>query len=52
MGSVTRWDGIEEYHTLTLCRTQTLNTRLKDIPVHIPQPQPVVPITNYEIQKG
>ena len=30
----------------------TLNPRLKDIPVRIPQPQPDVPISIYEIQKG
>ena len=52
MGSMTRWDGIEEYNTRMLCGTPTLNPRLKDIPVRIPQPQPDVPISIYEIQKG
>ena len=38
--------------TYMLCGTPTLNPRLKDIPVRIPQPQPDVPISIYEIQKG
>lgn len=52
MGSMTRWDGIEDYNSRMLCGTSTKNPRLKDIPVRIPQPQPDVPISIYEIQKG
>lgn len=52
MGSMTKWDGIKDYDTRMLCGTPTLNPRLKDIPVRIPQPQPDVPISIYEIQKG
>jgi len=52
MGSMTRWDGIQDYDTRMLCGTPTKNPRLKDIPVRIPQPQPDVPISIYEIQKG
>ncbi|MEE4189480.1 MAG: phytanoyl-CoA dioxygenase family protein [Roseobacter sp.] len=52
MGSMTRWDGIEDYDRRMLCGTPTKNPRLKDIPVRIPQPQPDVPISIYEIQKG
>ncbi len=52
MGSMTKWDGIEDYNTRMLCGSPTLNPRLKDIPVRIPQPQPDVPISIYEIQKG
>lgn len=52
MGSMTRWDGIEDYDTRMLCGESTKNPRLKDIPVRIPQPQPDVPISIYEIQKG
>lgn len=52
MGSMTRWDGIEDYDSRMLCGTSTKNPRLKDIPVRIPQPQPDVPISIYEIQKG
>ncbi len=52
MGSMTKWDGIKDYDTRMLCGETTLNPRLKDIPVRIPQPQPDVPISIYEIQKG
>ena len=52
MGSMTRWEGIKDYDDRMLCGRPTLNPRLKDIPVRIPQPQPDVPISIYEIQKG
>lgn len=52
MGSMTKWDGIEDYNTRMLCGEPTLQPRLKDIPIRIPQPQPDVPISIYEIQKG
>ena len=52
MGSMTRWEGIEDYDTRMLCGSSTKNPRLKDIPVRIPQPQPNVAISIYEIQKG
>ncbi|MEL6619885.1 MAG: phytanoyl-CoA dioxygenase family protein [Pseudomonadota bacterium] len=52
MGSMTRWDGIADYDTRMLCGAPTLQPRLKDIPIRIPQPQPDVPISIYEIQKG
>ncbi len=52
MGSMTQWNGIEDYNSRMLCGTPTLAPRLKDIPIRIPQPQPDVPISIYEIQKG
>lgn len=52
MGSMTQWAGIEDYDTRMLCGSPTLTPRLKDIPIRIPQPQPDVPISIYEIQKG
>jgi len=52
VGSMTKWDGIEDYDTRMLCGEPTLQPRLKDIPIRIPQPQPDVPISIYEIQKG
>ena len=52
MGSMTKWAGIEDYNTRMLCGEPTLTPRLKDIPIRIPQPQPDVPISIYEIQKG
>lgn len=51
-GSLTKWDGIEDYDTRMLCGSPTLTPRLKDIPIRIPQPQPDVPVSIYEIQKG
>ncbi|MBX2886439.1 MAG: phytanoyl-CoA dioxygenase family protein [Granulosicoccus sp.] len=52
VGSLTKWEGIEDYNTRMLCGNPTLTPRLKDIPIRIPQPQPDVPISIYEIQKG
>ena len=52
MASMTHWGGIEDYNTRMLCGEATLYPRLKNIPVRIPQPQPNVPISIYEIQKG
>ena len=52
MGSMTGWSGIEDYNTRMLCGEPTVTPRLKDIPIRIPQPQPDVPISIYEIQKG
>jgi ectoine hydroxylase-related dioxygenase (phytanoyl-CoA dioxygenase family) len=52
MGSMTRWDGIADYNSRMLCGEPTLEPRLADIPIRIPQPQPDVPISIYEIQKG
>ncbi len=52
MGSMTKWDGIADYNTRMLCGEPTITPRLKDIPIRIPQPQPDVPISIYEIQKG
>ena len=52
MGSMTKWNGIEDYDTRMLCGSPTLTPRLKDIPIRIPQPQPDVPVSIYEIQKG
>lgn len=52
MGSLTHWNGIEDYNERLLCGKPTLTPRLKDIPIRIPQPQPEVPISIYEIQKG
>ncbi len=51
MGSLTAWSGLEDYNTRLLCGQSTITPRLKDIPIRIPQPQPDVPISIYEIQK-
>lgn len=52
VGSLTKWDGLEDYNTRLLCGEPTITPRLQDIPIRIPQPQPDVPISIYEIQKG
>ena len=52
MGSMTKWNGIEDYNSRMLCGAPTVTPRLKDIPIRIPQPQPDVPVSIYEIQKG
>jgi len=51
MGSLTAWDGLEDYDTRLLCGKSTITPRLKDIPIRIPQPQPDVPISIFEIQR-
>ncbi len=52
MGSLTKWDGIEDYDSRLLCGKPTLNPRLKDIPVRIPQPPPATGGSIYEVQKN
>ena len=52
MGSMTKWDGIADYDSRLLCGSPTLNPRLKEIPVRIPQPQPEKGGSIYEVQKG
>ena len=51
MGSMTKWDGIQDYDTRMLCGAPTITPRLKDIPVRIPQPQPEFHYSIYEVQK-
>lgn len=50
MGSMTRFDSIDEYNERMLCGTPTLQPRLADVPVRIPQPQPEANRSIYEIQ--
>ena len=52
MGSMTKFDGIEDYNTRMLCGTPTLTPRLMDIPMRIPEPQPAKAGSIYEIQEG
>ena len=52
MGSMTPFDGIETYNKRMLCGAPTLEPRLKDVPVRIPQPQPDRNRSIYEIQAG
>jgi len=52
MGSMTRFDSIEDYNSRMLCGTPTLEPRVRDVPVRIPQPQPSKAGSIYEIQEG
>jgi ectoine hydroxylase len=52
MGSMTRFDDIAEYNSRMLCGEPTLQPRLADIPIRIPQPQPERRGSIYEIQAG
>ena len=51
MGGMTKFDTIENYNTRILCGEPTLNPRVENIPVRIPQPQPDANKSIYEIQK-
>jgi len=51
MGSMTKWGGIKDYDSRMLCGETTIEPRLRDIPVRLPQPQPNVAVSIYEIQK-
>ncbi len=50
MGSMTRFDSIEEYDERMLCGETTRTPRLTSVPVRIPQPQPDRNRSIYEIQ--
>lgn len=52
MGSMTKFDSIADYDSRMLCGKPTLTPRLKDVSVRIPQPQPALNRSIYEIQKG
>jgi ectoine hydroxylase len=52
MGSMTKFDSLEDYDARMLCGTPTITPRLTDIPVRIPQPQPGRAGSIYEIQEG
>ncbi len=50
MGSMTRFENIEEYNSRMLCGQPTLNPRLENGHVRVPQPQPDKNRSIYEIQ--
>lgn len=52
MGSMTKFDTIDDYNDRMLCGQPTLTPRVEMIPVRIPQPQPEKHGSIYEIQKG
>jgi hypothetical protein len=51
-GSMSKFEGMEEYDSRLLCGTPTITPRLTDVPVRIPQPQPATQGSIYEIQKA
>lgn len=50
MGGMTKFESIEQYDSLMLCGESTKQPRLTNIPIRIPQPQPVNAGSIYEIQ--
>lgn len=50
MGSMTKFETIDDYNSRLLCGKPTLEPRLAPIPVRIPQPQPDRNRSIYEIQ--
>ena len=50
MGSMTKFDSIEQYDSLMLCGETTNQPRLAEIPIRIPLPQPDKAGSIYEIQ--
>jgi len=51
MGSLTKWNGIEDYDTRLLCGEPTLTPRVQSLGARIPAPLPSDNFTIYEIQK-
>ncbi|WP_102107335.1 phytanoyl-CoA dioxygenase family protein [Oceaniglobus roseus] len=51
MGSLTKWNGIEEYDSRLLCGQGTLTPRVQSLGARIPAPMPTDDLTLYEIQK-
>ncbi len=49
-GGTTKFESIEEYDSRMLCGKPTLEPRVENVPVRIPQPQPALNRSIYEIQ--
>ncbi|MGF1622165.1 MAG: phytanoyl-CoA dioxygenase family protein [Rhodomicrobiaceae bacterium] len=52
MGSMTRFESLDDYNSKMLCGSPTIEPRLEPVPVRIPLPPPVAKGSIYEIQKG
>ena len=52
MGSMTTFDGIEDYDARMLCGNPTLAPRLESVPVRVPLPLPAKAGSIYEVQGG
>jgi len=51
-GSMSPFEGLEEYDSRLLCGTPTITPRVVPVPVRLPQPQPATVGSIYEIQKA
>jgi ectoine hydroxylase-related dioxygenase (phytanoyl-CoA dioxygenase family) len=51
-GSMSRFEGLEEYDSRLLCGAPTIEPRLAPVPLRMPQPQPATQGSIYEIQKA
>ena len=51
MGSMTKWNGIEDYNTRLLCGDPVLEPRVQSLGARIPAPLPTDEFTIYEVQK-
>ncbi|WP_193370984.1 phytanoyl-CoA dioxygenase family protein [Pelagibius marinus] len=51
-GSMSAFEGLEEYDSRLLCGEGTIRPRLTAVPVRLPQPQPPTVGSIYEIQKA
>ncbi len=51
-GSMSTFEGLEEYDSRLLCGEGTIQPRLTAVPVRLPQPQPPTVGSIYEIQKA
>lgn len=52
MGSMTRFESLEDYDSRMLCGRPTIEPRLAPVPVRVPLPPPLREGSIYEIQKG
>lgn len=52
MGSMTTFDGLEDYNSRMLCGEPSITPRLEPVPVRIPLPQPDRNRSIYEVQSG
>lgn len=50
MGGMTKFESIEDYNSRMLCGKPTLQPRVENVPVRVPQPQPELNRSIYEIQ--
>ena len=52
MGGMTKFETLEAFDEKMLCGNSTINPRLAPVPVRVPQPQPELNRSIYEVQKN